>query len=204
MGAGENGQDAMELSSRLALAAEEGDIGLANRLLAEGADPNLARGAWGGILHLAALSSRGMCELLVQAGARADALDKSGETALMRACKFGNFGAAEALCGVCDAGHAAADGRTALHWAAMAGSPRCAQLLLSRGADPCAEDGQGLTPAMAAKAPPASRASEGSSGGEDFLRLAGLLQAASEAWLLGKGAAGGAKANPAAQKGYRA
>ena len=201
MGGFRNAADATELSGRLALAAEEGDIGLARSLLAAGADPNLAKGPWGGILHLAALSSRGMCELLIDAGARGDVLDESGASALMLACKFGNFCAAEALCGVCDAGFAAGDGSTALHWAARAGSPRCAALLLSRGADPCAADGLGVTPAMAAMAPPLSRAPEGASRRDDFMELSGLLKAASDAWLLGRGLPDGAKGKPGCAKG---
>ncbi|KAF8067205.1 Espnl [Scenedesmus sp. PABB004] len=103
-------------------------------------------------LHLAALYGHADCAAhLLAAGAAADAVNPDdGTTPLHDAAAGGHEAIAAALLAAVGPGAPAArdaDGDTPLHNAARGGHLRVVQLLLSAGADPCALNAAGKTPA---------------------------------------------------------
>jgi ankyrin repeat protein len=136
------------------------DPRIARILLAHGADPN--ERDRGGDLPLPELAfwcvspepgpgadrdRLGIARLLLSKGARVDAVDDEGKTALYEAA-YCNFGAMARL--LVSAGASAAapdrDGRTALDMAAWNSAPDLVAALLDRGASAQATDQAGLTP----------------------------------------------------------
>jgi ankyrin repeat protein len=135
----------------LCTAAEAGDAEGVKRLLDGGADVNAANDDWPPLLHAARNDHADVASLLLARGARANARDADGTTALILAARYNHHQVARALlsCGACP-NAANASGSTALAFAAASFFyNRCDDamtlLLLQHGADPniAAADGRG-------------------------------------------------------------
>mmetsp|Transcript_48196 Transcript_48196/g.92129 ORF Transcript_48196/g.92129 Transcript_48196/m.92129 type:complete len:205 (-) Transcript_48196:124-738(-) len=132
--------------ARLAIDAREGELGGVQERLAAGDDINQSDGpddrtaiheaATAGHLHIV--------EYLLQHGAHACALSKSGNTPLHLGAWCGHVPVIEALLvHGADARATTKSGNTPLHWAARFGHARAAELLLHYGADPLAMNKDG-------------------------------------------------------------
>jgi Ankyrin repeats (3 copies) len=82
-------------NSTVSAAARAGQVMLVDELLRCGADPNAAND--GGVSALMVARSAEVARLLIKAGARVDALDGSGRTALMFAVRYNNPALARVL-----------------------------------------------------------------------------------------------------------
>jgi len=148
-----------QLNAALATAVRKRSIDRVVDLLKRGADPNyvsdgspvLVLAATGGIVTEAdpetMMGDRGSVEVLLEAGAKPDAADAKGQTALWKATQNGN---AE-LCGLLLDQHASVDladkeGVTPLMVATINASSDTVELLLAHHADPNARTPDGLTP----------------------------------------------------------
>ncbi|HEU4618056.1 MAG TPA: ankyrin repeat domain-containing protein [Gammaproteobacteria bacterium] len=131
-------------------AVRRNDLASARRLLAAGADPNLATRYGVTPLDLAAANgNEALIRLLVGAGADANARDAQGETMLMAAVGSGDLGAVRALLEL-GADVDARDphyGQTALMFAARAGLADIVKALIGAGADVDAPTRVGAEPA---------------------------------------------------------
>lgn len=136
-------------ASMLWSACESGDAALARELL-EGASVVDVVGAYG-MTPLIAAASAGQVDcvdLLIRAGADVDAVDYSGQTALMWAAKTkvgSRGGTCEALCKA-GARHDLVDswGRTALLLAVLGANEAGCRLMLDHGANAYAKDNRGV------------------------------------------------------------
>lgn len=142
--------------SRVADAAERGDLDAVKRLIGKGADVNLAQGDGMSALHWAAARDRGdMVAVLVKAGAGLEAGTRiGGYTPLHVAAREGKTGSTRALLSAGAKVNAASTvGTRPLHLAALAGDPAVVAALLAEGADVnAAEPAYGQTPLMLAAA----------------------------------------------------
>jgi len=129
-------------------AAESGDVGLAAKLLKEGADPNGGDVFGRTPLHLAAEGGHlEVVELLLQHGADPSFQDEDGNAALHLAALRGWRDVAYVLLRHgADPNARNAKGKTPLHLAAEGGYLEVVELLLQHGADPNAQDNNGYTP----------------------------------------------------------
>ena len=126
-----------DLQSRLAQAANQGDIDECRRLLAAGADPAFADADKFTPLHEAAQGGHPtVCALLIEAGASLDAVDKTNNTPLHQAARFNH---PEVVRTLVKAGgeleRPAFEGRTPLCQAALYGSKDALEALIDVGAD---------------------------------------------------------------------
>lgn len=126
-----------DLQSRLALAANQGDLDECRRLLAAGADPALADADKFTPLHEAAQGGHpAVCALLIEVGAPLDAVDKTNNTPLHHAARFNH---PDVVRTIVEAGaeleRPAFEGRTPLCQAALYGSKDALEALIDVGAD---------------------------------------------------------------------
>jgi ankyrin repeat protein len=125
-------------ASALHWAAHNDDLGAVQRLLSEGADPNLANRFGFTPLHEAAIARNAkMLELMLAAGGDANATFGEGETVLMTAARSGDAASVRALLahgGLPDATENW-HGQTALMWAAIENHADVVQLLIEAGAE---------------------------------------------------------------------
>jgi ankyrin repeat protein len=125
-------------ASPLHWAAHNNDLSAVERLLSEGADPNLANRFGFTPLHEAAIvRNAAMLELLLDAGGDANATFGEGETVLMTAARAGDAESVRALLahgGLPDATENW-HGQTALMWAAIENHADVVQLLIDAGAE---------------------------------------------------------------------
>ena len=138
----------------LHLAASEGDVESAKRLIALGADVNAQvrsdesySSEWGNTpLHEAAAQGRiDVVKLLLENYANVNISNDRGQTPLHRAVPHPEI--VEILVETLAQIDARTNrGETALHWAAMGNHARTAELLLLKGADPNARDHSGRSP----------------------------------------------------------
>jgi ankyrin repeat protein len=120
----------------LILAANRGQLRVANFLLDHGADVNRK---YHGTppLHMAAMGGqKTMVELLLSRGANVNARDGSGETALLTSARIGYWAVFEVLLAHNADVNARAQGRTALSYAAENGNLEMVKMLLATKADP--------------------------------------------------------------------
>ena len=133
----------------LLTAARYGKTEAVRVLLDYGADPNLENGLAQIPLLVACgpESDLATVKLLVERGARVDATNAKGWTALAYAAKYGRMDTARFLLerGVDPNGHPDA-AYTPLHWAVNNGYTEMAELLIERGADINAVGERGITP----------------------------------------------------------
>jgi len=126
-----------EMDEKLVDAADRGDVGEMERLIAAGANPNafegtssdtpLQQAAWKG--HVAAIAA------LLKAGAHVDGATSEGYTPLMRAAWKGHTAAIDALIAAgADVNRANKNGDTALHRASSNGRLDAVRVLLEAGA----------------------------------------------------------------------
>ncbi|KAB1210730.1 E3 ubiquitin-protein ligase XBAT33 [Morella rubra] len=121
---------------RLVSAARDGDLIEAKMLL--DCNPCLAKySTFGGLnspLHFAAAKGHNeIVALLLENGADVNSRNYCGQTALMQACRYGHWEVVQTLllfrCNVIRADYLS--GRTALHFAAINGHPRCIRLVMA-------------------------------------------------------------------------
>ena len=126
-----------DLQSRLALAANQGDLDECRRLLAAGADPAFADADKFTPLHEAAQGGHpAVCALLIEAGAPLDAVDKTNNTPLHEAARFNHPDVVRTLVKAgADLELPAYEGRTPLCQAALYGSKDALEALIDVGAD---------------------------------------------------------------------
>ena len=132
----------------LMYAALYGDAGMVARLLAGGADPNLANEEGATALMWAAYDAE-KTKLLIEHGAQVNARSSENRTALLAACgKYGNAAVVKLLLerGADVSAHSPSLGpdMTALSEAAYVGDAEIIQLLLEHGADAKASGGGAL------------------------------------------------------------
>ena len=136
-------------SGPLHIAASEGDVDRARRLLADGAQVDQADGGRLGKrpLHEAAIQGRvAMMQLLIAAGAALDGTDAGGESPLHSAVLIGQVDAVELLLRSGASINATGfGGSTALHLASAKGQAACALVLLQFGAPVDVRDSHGGT-----------------------------------------------------------
>jgi ankyrin repeat protein len=125
-------------ASALHWAAHNNDLKAVERLLSEGADPNLANRFGFTPLHEAALvRNANMLERMLEAGGNANATFGEGETVLMTAARAGDLESVRALLAhggnpdLTENWH----GQTALMWAAIENHADVVQLLIEAGAE---------------------------------------------------------------------
>lgn len=140
---------------RLLNAIERGDLAAVRAALAAGASPDAYTDSGRPALLAAVLADRQPVagELLAR-GARADARDRDGMTALMRAAEQGRVEMMRLLLaqkGEAGLDEADPEGRTALMLAAGQGQVAAVRMLVGEGADTRARDGKGRTALIAAK-----------------------------------------------------
>lgn len=165
MAAGPVNQTKGDLNGKLRRAIASGNFAKVSDLLKEGANPKreLAR-SWLTPLHLAAAHANpGVCQLLIDAGAKVDAADSRGNTPLILAASRFEAGyafnkgrlvhrsTAKATCAVLlEAGADLAlgnrDGDTPMHAAANSCYGDILRMLLRRGGDPNAKNRSGEHP----------------------------------------------------------
>ncbi len=125
-------------STALQWAVYDGDVERVQRLIADGADVNLANNYGANPMQLAAeVANVELLKLLLDASADPDSANPEGQTALMLVARTGNVAAATLLV---DQG-ATVDAReqwglqTALMWAAARQQPAMLEYLIGKGAD---------------------------------------------------------------------
>jgi uncharacterized protein len=125
-------------ASALHWAAHHNDLKAVERLLSEGADPNLANRFGFTPLHEAAIVRNAtMLERMLEAGGNANATFGEGETVLMTAARAGDLDSVRALLAhggkpdLTENWH----GQTALMWAAIENHADVVQLLIDAGAE---------------------------------------------------------------------
>jgi uncharacterized protein len=125
-------------ASALHWAAHDNDLKAVERLLSEGADPNLANRFGFTPLHEAAIvRNANMLERMLEAGGNANATFGEGETVLMTAARAGDLDSVRALLAhggnpdLTENWH----GQTALMWAAIENHADVVQLLIDAGAE---------------------------------------------------------------------
>ena len=124
-------------ASALHWAAYNNDLGAAQRLLAEGADPNAMNRFGVTPLHEAAtVGNPEMLKALLEAGGDANAAFGEGETVLMTAARAGNAESVRLLLahGADVDAYEHWHGQTALMWAAMENHADIVQILIDAGA----------------------------------------------------------------------
>lgn len=126
-----------DLQSRLAQAANQGDLDECRRLLAAGADPTFADADQFTPLHEAAQGGHpAVCALLIEAGASLDAVDKTRNTPLHEAARFNHPEVVHTLVKAgAELERPAYEGRTPLCQAALYGSKDALEALIDVGAD---------------------------------------------------------------------
>jgi len=125
-------------ASALHWAAYNNDLGAAQRLLAEGADPNAMNRFGVTPLHEAAtVGNAEMLKALLEAGGDANATFGEGETVLMTAARAGNAESVRLLLahGADVDAYEHWHGQTALMWAAIENHADIVQLLIDAGAE---------------------------------------------------------------------
>jgi ankyrin repeat protein len=125
-------------ASPLHWAAHHNDLGAVQRLLGEGADPNLANRFGVTPLHEAAVVRNAkMLELMLAAGGDANAVFGEGETVLMTAARAGDVESVRVLLAAGGLPDATENwhGQTALMWAAIENHAEVVQLLIDAGAE---------------------------------------------------------------------
>lgn len=126
------------------------DANAVRRLLAKSVSPNLREKTHGPAIVMAAKldSFRALALLAVAPGVDLEAVDASGQTALMMAAIKGHAPSVKLLL---DRGaRVDSDGWTALHYAASGGHAEVARMLILRGANLDARSANGTTPVMLA------------------------------------------------------
>lgn len=127
------------------------DAATVRRLLAAGVSPNLRETTHGPAIVMAAKldSFKSLAELARAPGADLEAVDSSGQTALMMAAIKGH---APSVALLLERGARVdnPDGWTALHYAASGGHAEVARMLILRGANLDARSANGTTPVMLA------------------------------------------------------
>ena len=126
-----------DLQTRLAQAANLGDLDECRRLLAAGADPTFADADKFTPLHEAAQGGHpAVCALLIEAGASLDAVDKTRNTPLHEAARFNHPDVVRTLVKAgAELERPAFEGRTPLCQAALYGSKDALEALIDVGAD---------------------------------------------------------------------
>jgi len=138
-----------EIDVKLRDAADHGDVGEMERLMAAGANPNaFERTTSDTPLQLAAHYGHGAAiAVLLRAGAHVDGANSRGWTPLMAAAANGHTAAIDALIAAgADVQRVHEDGNTALHWASMCGRLDAARVLLEAGAKADVRDKSGRRP----------------------------------------------------------
>lgn len=136
-------------STALMTAAMAGHVDVVARLLGSGKSNVRARDQSGSTaLHVAAYYGHASCvELILRAGAEANALDGHGQTPLFHACGGGHADVAQALFQAGGSVHFVdGEGRSLLHWAAVGGHDQVCTMLLSRNLPVDGADNSGRTP----------------------------------------------------------
>ncbi|HWK54823.1 MAG TPA: ankyrin repeat domain-containing protein [Hyphomicrobiales bacterium] len=138
----EQGENVNERSadgtSALHWAVYQGDLDLAERLIASGAEVNMANAFGATPLSTAAIDANAdIIRLLLEAGAAADARNEDNETALMIAARAGSVDTVRLLLAHGADVNAAElmAGQTSLMWAAAHRHPEVVRVLLDAGAD---------------------------------------------------------------------
>ena len=133
------------LNSPVADAAERGDLDAVRRLLRDGADVNAPQGDGMTALHWAAeRDDAPLCDVLLHAGARADAGTRIGHyTPLHLAARAGSVAVVERLLEAGGDPNATTtnSGAAPIHLAAASGDPRVVEALVAGGADVNAREG---------------------------------------------------------------
>lgn len=141
-----NSRDGLDTSLRIA--AREGRLPEAQRLLQQGADPN-GSGEWGetALMYAARYSHPKVAEALVKNGARVDARDSKDDTALMKSSMNCSDRVASVLLRAsADPNLVNQENRSALHIATHNGCVRVVKLLLAtRNLSLNTQDNQGKT-----------------------------------------------------------
>jgi uncharacterized protein len=135
---------------KLIRAVEEGEIDTVRMLLGRGMDPNTTDPRGYSILMIAARNgNEKIVSMLISSRANVGRRSPAGDTALLMACLKGNVATVRSLL---DGGGELnpKQGWAPLHYAAFAGHPDVARLLLDRGADKDALAPNGYTSLMLA------------------------------------------------------
>lgn len=140
------------LNTGLIEAVTKGRVKEIRELLAKGADPNFTTPEKAAPLLMAASGGdTDIAALLIDAGAKVEAANESGKTALMLAAEAGHEALANLLLkkgadpNTVQRGEKLS-GFSALHWAVSAGNASMARLLVEAGADLDARSAKGSTP----------------------------------------------------------
>jgi len=124
-------------SETLCTAAKHGDLECIAQMLAAGADVNVHDGTANAtpLQWAAGYRQTAAAKALLKAGARVDATNSSGETALMHAASLNAHGTIKVLLKAgADVNRASKDGATALHHACSRWHLHAARVLLGAGA----------------------------------------------------------------------
>jgi len=135
------------------------DLARVENMLKAGIDPNTQTSLGNRPLLIAAKKrNQGLVEILIANGAKVDASDRNGLTALMAAASMGLAENVRALISA-GANVNARDekGATPLIWAAISGHPQVVEILLAHGADGKVKNKDGLTALRLSKRINASR-----------------------------------------------
>jgi ankyrin repeat protein len=123
------------------------DLARVENMLKAGVDPNTQTSLGNRPLLIAAKKrNQGLLEILIANGARVDASDRNGLTALMAAASMGLAQNVRVLISAgADVNARDEKGATPLIWAAISGHPQVVEILLAHGADGKAKNKDGLT-----------------------------------------------------------
>ncbi|MDP3542635.1 MAG: ankyrin repeat domain-containing protein [Elusimicrobiota bacterium] len=150
---GGEGDTPAEREERLLRSARNGDMKTVVLLLDEGVDLEARNpgDAWTPLMWAAVRNHTPLVTHLISRGARLEARDRKGLTAIMVAARWGSGdGVAALLDGGANIGATDDIGWNALMWAAFKGQTDMAALLLDRGARLEGRDPNGRTPLMLA------------------------------------------------------